>query len=136
MGLKLFLYSDWSKYDRIRINFKTCKAPTVYSFDKSQQFSFSLNKTEPEDFKNYIRVRKGKFYITDSIDYETTSGAVAYLNVTNKTNSNESCNYRVQINIKNVNDCIPKFTKPIAKVIEEKQPIGTVVTQVGQTIYH
>ena len=90
-----------------------------------------MNKTEPEDFKNYIRVRKGKFYITDSIDYETTNGAVAYLNVTNKTNSNESCNYRVQINIKNVNDCIPKFTKPIAKVIEEKQSIGTVVTQVG-----
>ena len=135
MGLTLFLYSDWSKYDPIRINFKTCKAPTVYSFDKSQQFSFSLNKTEPEDFKNYIRVRKGKFYITDSIDYETTSGAVVYLNVVNKTNPNETCNYRVQIIIKNVNDCIPKFTKPIAKVIEEKQPIGTIVTQVGQRAF-
>ena len=90
-----------------------------------------MNKTEPEDFKNNIRVRKDKFYITDSIDYETTSDAIVHLIVTNKTDPNETCSYYVRIIIKNVNDCIPKFTKPITKVIEEKQPIGTVVTQVG-----
>ena len=110
---------------------KLSQVPTVYSFDQYQQFSFSLNKTEPEDFKNYIRVRKGKFYITDSIDYETTSGAIVYLNVNNKTDPNETCSYRVKIIVENINDCIPKFTKPITKVIEEKQSIGTVVTQVS-----
>ena len=113
---------------------KPIQVPTVYSIDQSEQFSFSLNKTEPEDFKNYIRVRKGKFYITDSIDYETTSGALIYLNVNNKTDPNQTCSYRVKIIVENVNDCIPKFTKPITKVIEEKQPIGTVVTQVSSWI--
>ena len=93
-----------------------------------------MNKTEPENFKKYIRVRKDKFYITDSIDYETISGAMVYLNVANKTDPNETCNYRVQMIIQNVNDCIPKFTRPITKVIEEKQPIGTFVTQVGLVI--
>ena len=56
---------------------------------------------------------------------------MVYLNVANKTDPNETCTYRVQMIIKNVNDCIPKFTRPITKVIEEKQPIGTLVTQVG-----